>query len=390
MVSVQVALALVLLAAAGHAAANLWRGMHTDPGFQPEGVLTATVRLPDLAYPGPKERLAFAAQAADRLRGIPGADSAGLIHPLPFGRGAEVTLFSIESAPVAQGEPEPEANYVRADDGVAAALGLRLRSGRWFERTDVEGSEPVAVIDQKLAARFWPGVDPLGTRVSTDDFDGPSPMKWRRVIGVVEPIVQRDLLGTDPRGILYVPIAQDAASSLGLVIRAAASPMALAGALRREVGAIDQALPLSDVRTMSDLVADSLSNQTTQAWVLGVFAAAAVLLAGLGIYGVMTQAVQAREHEIGVRRVLGAGTGDVARLILLRGLRVVALGALAGIAAAAALGRILPAFVPDTIGVGIPGYAALLALVFASALLPLLLALRRALRVTPLRALRGV
>jgi putative ABC transport system permease protein len=382
----EVSLALVLLVGAGLLVKSFLRVLGADPGFEPEGTLTLTVSLPPSSYDEPAKRAAFFDRVLEGLEGIPGVRAYGSTAPL---LGHWQTSFTVEGQPEALPGQAPSTDITRVSPGLVRAMGMRLVRGRDFTARDREGRPLVCIVDETMAATYWPGEDPLGRRLrlgSGKDNDKP----WLTVVGVVAHVKNYGV-DHDSRVETFVPYRQDPLSFATLVVRTPGDPAALAGAVRGVVRSVDPDVPVFSVRPLADVVADEHVAKRVAAQLLGAFAVLALLLAAIGIYGVMSWAVTQRTREIGVRVALGAGRADILRMVLAHGMRLAGVGLAVGLGLAFALARGL-GHVLGTLLFGVsptdpPTFSAVPVLLAAVALLACLLPARRALRVDPVRAL---
>jgi predicted permease len=383
----EVALALVLLTAAGVMLDSFRRLQDRDLGFRPDGVLTMRLDLTAERYASPDARRSFVDRLLERTRALPGVAVAGVttVNPLCCGNwGARVTL---DGRPPAPEEPTPVVQHFIVTPGYFAALGQPVVRGRDFTPADVDGAERTAIVDEGFADRFWPGEDPLGKRVKAGPADSPRP--WLTVVGVVSSAVQEGEYTES----WYLPHAQNAgmpsSDNAHLMLRATAGDTASLTPQVRAIGAdLDPHLPLYAITTMDALVAQSLEQDRLGAMVTALFAAAGLLLAALGIYGVLSFVVGAETREIGVRVALGASRADVLTLVTGRAARLVAIGLVIGCGASWAASQLFSALLESArVDLRIVGAAA--AVLIAAGLLAALIPARRALRLDPLRALRA-
>ena len=341
LVAIEVALSLVLLVGAGLMVRSLWELRGVDPGFDPQGVLTMTVALPEARYPRPVQRDAFADRVLDRLRALPGVESVAAVDSLPMTGGSTQPIVIAGRAAELASE-QPEVAVRRASPGYLHAMRIRLLSGRDFSAFDRAGAAAVVLVSESMAKRFWPGEDPLGKRLTLTF----APETSRQVVGVVADVKLHGLDSQTPPATLYEPLAQAPWERVSLVLRAAgARPEALAGNL--EPGAlaaiheIDREESAQSVLTMEEILAQTLSQRRFSMLLLAAFAGLALVLAAVGIYSVLSYSVGRRAREIGIRMALGAEIHDVLRLIVVEGMRPTLLGMAAGLAGALALGRLL-------------------------------------------------
>ncbi|HEX2188842.1 MAG TPA: ABC transporter permease [Longimicrobiaceae bacterium] len=387
MVVAQLALSVVLLAGAGLLAKSFARLMAVDPGFRTEGALAFEVVLPSSAYESDAQVDAFYGQLTEGLRGLPGVRSVGAAVSLPltgFGMGS---AFSVEGrAPARPGDGQ-EIQVRAATPDFFRTLGIPLVRGRLFSAEDRAGAPPVVLLNRAAARRFFPAEDPLGKRIT---------LTWTRkdepvggtVAGVVADVREFGL-DQDTRPTLYVAHAQVPLRRMEVVLRTGADPLALAPAVRREVAALDPALPVAGVRTLDALVEESVSARRFYLLLLGVFAAAALALAAVGVFGVMSYSVARRTREIGLRMALGAHAGRMQRMVLREALVLAALGIALGLAGALAATRLLRALLFQVGATDPATFLAVAAVLAAAALLASWLPARRATRVDPMVALRA-
>jgi putative ABC transport system permease protein len=389
LVGSEVAFSLVLMAGAGLLLHSFWNLMRVDPGFDPKRVITASLWLPvpnDPAlfkYGNPNTRNAFMREVLRRAQTLPGVEAAaiGVGSATPLGGFNKVTFVPEGTNPAPGEQPVAEGTSVTPD--FFRALGIRLVKGRVFTDADEGQKNPVAVVDETLARKVWPGQDPIGKRVGV----GRGPV-WMTVVGVVGAVKGGSLEEADVQH-LYSPAFQRSGLAMTVFLRTAGNAAGLSESLRREVQAVDPELPVFGVRTMEEVVARSLAQRRFQLQMIGAFAAVALLLAALGIYGVTAFWVNQRMQEIGIRLALGAGGGDVVRMVLRQGLALTGWGIAAGIAGAAPLGSVLRSLLFGTTVLDPLTFAAVAALLLGTAALACYLPARRATRVDPMRALRA-
>jgi len=381
-VVVQVALALVLLLGSGLVVRSLSRLLDADPGFRTAGVHTMRVALSGDRYAGNAPRMAFHDALLERLRGVPGVELAGTVYGLPFDSQDNSSPFQIVGRAAGADEPKRHARMWFAGGDYFQAMGIALVRGRLFTDADDDGGQVVSVIDETLARQFFPSEDPIGKQLEQG--------LESTIVGVVR-AVKKDDLAEPGKATIYYPIAQAqwVAGNTAVVVRSALPAGATATALRAAVRELDGSIPVFEVMSMEERVERSLGTRRLAVGVLGGFAVLALLLAALGIYGVLSYGVSQRTRELGVRLALGARPREVVTMVLRGGLALTAVGLVAGALAFLALGGALDALLygigprdPVTLATG----AALLALVAAfGCYIPA----RRAARVDPITALRA-
>jgi putative ABC transport system permease protein len=332
LVVAEVALSLMLLCGAGLLIKSMVRLQSTDVGFQTESLLVMRMEMLRARYPEAEERNAFIRDVLERVSALPGVSSAGAALALPFSGTAASIHFSVADRPESADE-DLVTEYQVVTPDYFRAMGIPLRSGRTIHERDGESAPFVAVINEALARWQWPGDDPIGKRISVGGEE-------REIVGVVGNVRH---FGYDkpPRPEAYVPYYQDPWPFFALVVRTAADPAALAGAVRRQVLAVDGDQPVHSVATMEQVLSDSIRQGRFTMLLLGLFAGVAIALAVVGIYGVMSYSVNQRLHEIGIRIALGAERPEVLRLTMGWGLKLVSAGVILGLLASVALTRVM-------------------------------------------------
>jgi putative ABC transport system permease protein len=381
LVIVEIALALMVLIGAGLLIRSFLLLQSVDPGFNPHNVLTAFISAPG----DPRQQVVLAKEVIDRIEALPGVQAAGGATSSPLLTN-DNGPFQVEGQPAPQpGDPVIYAERPKVTPGYFRALGIGLVEGRTFTWADNEDSLRVAVVNERLARQYWPGEDPLGKRVSIDSRKG-EPV-WRQVVGVVRDTKQDSLI--EPmRPVIYVPLAQFPQRFLVLAVRAQTDPTSLAAALRREVMAVNKDQPVFLVQTMEKVISDSVSTRRFQTLLLGIFAAVAIVLATVGIYGVVSYTVNQRRHEIGLRMALGAQQGEVLRLFLRQGLWLALAGVGIGLASSLALSRLLSGLLYGVSVTDLTTFTVVPLVMIAVALGACYVPARRATRVDPMVALR--
>ena len=381
----EVALALVLLASAGLLVKSFARLQQIDTGFNTENVLTMVVRLPDGKYKEEPQMVAFFRQATERIRALPGVRSAGMVNFLPlYGGLGSNTGFTVEGRPEPPPGEEPSTHVRVADAGYFGAMGIPLLRGRNF--TDFEASEArrVVLISESMARRHFPGEDPLGKRISVQMFEKPTPTE---IVGVVGD-VRYDSLTDEAQPTVYFPHPELTYPFMTLVIRTIDDPAEMAPAVRRELSTMDPVQPVSDVRTLNQVMADTTGRARFNTLLFGLFAGLATLLAAVGIFGVMSYSVALRTREIGIRMALGAQPGHVMGLILRQGLLLALIGIGIGLAGALALTRVMSSLLFEVDVTDSATFAAIVLLLTVVSLIACYIPARRATRIDPLIALR--
>jgi putative ABC transport system permease protein len=381
------ALSLVLLIGASLLIHSFWRVQQVNPGFQPNGLLTFSISVPANGYPNRAAIGGFYNRLLDEIRSIPGVQAAGAVSNLPLSGDNQNASFFVEGLPLPANGEAPHGDPRATGAGYFEAMRIPLIRGRTFTTSDAADSQFVAVIDEKLAEKYFPGQDPVGHRI---DFASNKP-RWRQIVGVVGHVKHYGLDGKDLRSDkvqYYFPITQMTERDMYLVVRGAGEPAELGLAIRAAVARLDPTMPIYAVRTMERVREASLAQRRLLMTLLAFFAAVALTLAAIGIYGVMSYGVSQRIKEIGIRMALGARPGDVLRMVAGQGLALAAIGAAIGICGGWAVARLMNKLLfgisaadPLTF-LGVPlllGLVALTTTWFAA---------RRATRVDPLVALR--
>ena len=378
----EISLSLVLLVGAGLLGTSFARLLTADKGFDPGNVLSFSLYLPEPAYPEPTQQTRYFREALETLRSLPGVTGAAAVSELPLGGSGTNGGIAIEGRPAAPGsEPIAEKRIVTPD--YFRVLKTPLLAGREFSEQDLASSPAVAVINNALARQLFPGQNPLGRRI---DFRWET-QGWQEIVGVVADVKQYGLQ-EDALPAIYLPIAQRPTPWMTIVVRSALPPGDLVPAIRHRLAAIDRDLPMVQVRMMDQVVADSVADRRLPMLIVGGFAAAALLLGAIGVYGIVAYSVAQRTQEFGLRMALGARRGDVARLVLGQGLRLALWGLLIGLLGSFAAARLIAGLLygigpsdPLTLG-------ATSVVLLAVALLACYVPARRAARVDPIVALR--
>jgi putative ABC transport system permease protein len=382
----EVALAFVLLVGASLLLRSFERLQQVDPGFAADRVLTARVTLPRLAYPEEERWLAFGQNLLARTAAEPGVRSAALVSDAPLGDSPPYWSFGIQGGETPAPGAVQDAAVFTASASYFETLRIPLVRGRLFESSDRLGGQGVALVSQSAAQRYWKGGDPVGARVTFGDPADPE-AQWLTVVGVVGDVLH-DRLNREAYPQIYVSFEQFPGRSMVLVARTSGDPMTTVPAVRRAIAGLDPDLPLADVSTLEERKAISLARPRVNAAVLGGFALAALVLAAVGIYGVVAYGVVQRTRELGIRMALGAGGSTLLRMVIRQGMVPVLGGMAVGLVGALAGGRVLRGLL---FGVG-TGDPAILALVtgflIAVALAAMYLPARRASRSDPMIALR--
>ncbi len=377
----EVALSVGLLLGGALLFNSFWRLIHVDPGFRPDHVIATTLHMSNSARPR-TQKVAFYHQLEERLKSLPGAEGAGAISELPLSGESNDSSFKIDGRVYPVGGFD-DADLRRTTPGFLNALRVPLISGRWLDVTDKADAPATVVVNQEFVKEFSGGKNPLGLRLKLLG----DPSKTREIVGVVGTI-KHDSLGESPRAAMYVSIDQLAPPDMTVVVRSSGNPAQLSAALRDTVFSLDPNQAISTIRSMDEIVSGSVAQPRFASQILGLFAILALLLAAVGLYGLIAYTVSQRTHEIGIRMALGAEPRDVLKLVIGQGLKLALAGAAIGIVGALALTRLMNGLlfqVSPTDPVTFVGVTVLLTIVaLAASYLPA----RRAMRVDPMIALR--
>jgi len=389
---VEVALSLVLLIGAGTLIRSFRAILNEDMGFNPKNVLSFQVWLPDSKYPAPIQASNFFDQVMQRIRHLPGVESVGAVNFLPLTGWSDFTSFVIEGRPAPPPKAEFVAHYRVIDDHYFQTMQIPLVTGRYFADSDTPNSLSVAIINRALKQRYWPNSNPIGERVHLSQSN--SAPYWPAVgnqsftiVGVVSDLKDHRF-GNVKQGELYLPYIQAPSRIMRMVLRTTVPPASMAEPARQIVFSLDKNQPVTDMATMEDLLSASVTTEALNAKLLTSFAVLALVLAAIGIYGVISCGVQQRTHEIGVRIALGAQSRDVIRLIVLRGARLALIGMLFGVGGAYALTTVLAGFLFGVTSVDILSSVIALLILGGVAVAASYIPARRATRVDPLTCLR--
>jgi len=380
----EVAIALVLLISGGLLVRSFNKLLDVRPGFDPHNVLTLRLSLPGAQYDNAARTAQFYDSLLPRIAGLPGVTHAAACFQTPFTPGGDNSIFSIRGWHANPNDPPPHADYAFVSSDYFHAIGLPILKGRDFQSSDMRAGNffapnSVAIVDEELAKRFWPNGDALGGGISWSR-EGP----WATVVGIVATAQLKDL-AEESKGTFYLPAYFSAST---LVVRTSGDPRPLTQAIREQVLAVDKNQPVYDVKTMDERVAVTLETRRFAVVLLGIFGGLALLLAAIGLYGVLAFAVTQRTREIGIHMALGAQARDVLGMVLKQGMSLVLFGVVLGVAGAYALTRLMQSLLFEVSATDPTTFA----------LVPLLLAIvgfvacyipaRRATKVDPLVALR--
>jgi putative ABC transport system permease protein len=381
----EVALAFVLLVAAGLLARSFISLLNVHPGFKTENALTFKVSPPSSRYPDLPKTLSYYRQLRARLENLPGVQAVGVVRTLPLSGSNIGSAMRIEGRPLQPGEQPPGVGWQTALPGYFQMMGMLLLRGRDFREEDYTRSPHVTIINETAARRFFPNEDPIGKRV-TFGVPGPQP-DWHEIIGVVGD-VRHHSLDAEPDARAYDLFGQSGGRAMFVVVRTSSNPTDLAAAVRHQVRELDAEVPLYELTTLDELLARSSAPRRFQTLLVAGFALIALLLASVGVYGVLSYAVSQRTHEIGIRISLGAQTSDVLKLTIGQGMKPVLIGIAIGLLGAFALSRLLASLLYGVNATDLVTFVSVAMLLAGVALAACYLPARRAAKVDPMIALR--
>ncbi|MCI0339294.1 MAG: ABC transporter permease [Acidobacteria bacterium] len=385
LVIAEVALSLVLLVGAGLMIRSFWRMQEVDPGFNPRNVLTMRLQLPQSKYSQPPQVVQFYQALIERVRGLPGVENAGIVTSLPMSGSYSSGTVSVETPSANSQNASFEADWRRVSPDYHKTMNVALTRGRFFDDQDKAEGTLAVIIDESFAQRFWPNDDPIGKRLKLGGMQSRNP--WRSIVGVVKHVKDYGL-NIEGRERVYFPHAQFPVNGMFLAVRTKGDPLAMAGTVRNAVWSADPNQPVSRVRAMEEYLYNSSAQPRFYTLLLSVFALVALMLAAVGVYGVMSYSVTQRTHEIGIRLALGASPRHIIGLVVKQGLTLVTIGVAIGLIGAVAVTRVM-----STLLFGVsptdPLTFVVIALVLVSvACVACYVPARRATKVDPMVALR--
>jgi len=386
LVVTEIAFSLMLLVGAGLMVKSFMKLQSVNPGFKPNHILTMHLTLPRARYDSNEKINNYNRQLIERVTAVRGVEAAGLSISLPPDNLDVSDNFSIEGKPRPSGSSELSVPIVFTSPEYFTALGVPLLQGRGFNATDKEGSPLVVIINQTLAERYFPGESPIGKRLKIGGAERPR-NPWMEIVGVVGD-VKYSGLDAQPEPAYYIPLAQNVWGAAYLVVRASVNPTGLTPAIREQIWELDKDIPIANLATMDQLLAESVAQPRFRTLLLGIFAALALVLASVGIYGVISYSATQRTHEIGIRMALGAQARDVMTLVIRQGLILALIGVAIGLAASFALTRLMESLLFEVSTTDQATFAGVAALLVAVAMLACWIPARRASRVDPMTALR--
>jgi putative ABC transport system permease protein len=383
LVVVEVTLALVLLGGAGLLARSFMQLAKVDPGFNPENATLMRLSVPERKYKEKEQQTAFANALLERVKNLPGVQAVGITHSMPL-VGDYVLGFNIEGRPAVDPADLPSTNYYAITPDYFRAMGIRLVRGRVFTAQDDAKAPRVAIINETMARQFFPNEDPIGKRINITN----GPDTWREIVGIVGDIKQYGVdKATSAQS--YEPFAQVPFTSFNVVIRTKGSAAGLLGSLRPAVYAVDKDQPVGIIRPLEEIMADSIARQRFAMMLLTVFSGVALVIAAVGIYGVMAYNVVQRTGEFGIRMALGAQQRDVLRLVLTQGGKLIGLGLLIGLIATLAASRAMGSMLFNTSAYDPLTLATITVVLATVALVACFFPANRATKVNPIEALRA-
>jgi putative ABC transport system permease protein len=378
------ALSLVLLVGAGLLTRSFLALVKTDPGFNHDHVLTMNLMLPAAKYKDQPARAAFYNDLVQRVKTQPGVESAAVVNYLPLGGANSSDSYLVEGEPEPAPGDEHGGRYRVATPDYFRTMGISIVRGRGFTDQDRAGAPPVVIVNEAFVRKHWPGADPIGKRIR---FYGPlERAPWMQVVGVIADVKHELNLAVTPE--YYLPHAQNPWNAMVLVAKTSVEPGSLAGALRQQVWAIDKDQPVFDVKTMQEVRSTSVAVYSFSSVMLGIFAFVALLLASIGIYGVMAFAVTQRTQEIGIRIALGARSVDVLKLVVKHGMKLALLGMVIGLAGSWAVTRFIEKLLVGVEATDLLTFSVVSVCLLVAAFVACYLPARRATKVDPLVALR--
>jgi len=382
LVITEVALALMLLVGAGLLIRSFYRLQQVHPGFNIKNGLAVNISLPGKKYAQADQLAAFYNQLIEKVSALPGVVSVGATQSMPI-QSDYLLGFNIQGRPLAAPGEDKSTNYYAVTPDYFKAMGVPLVRGRVFTDQDRKDTTRVAIVNEEMARRYFPDEDPIGKGINVTN----GPEKFREIVGVVGDVKQYGLSQPSPLQ-TYEPYSQNPFSAMTLVVRTESNPTALTSAIRSQVLAIDKDQPIARTRSLEQLVHESVARQRFAMLLLGTFGAVALILAAVGLYGVMSYSVTQRTHELGIRMALGARTGDVLRLVVSQGMTLALVGVGIGLAGAFGLTRLMASLLFATGATDPLTFAGIAVLLTGVALGACLVPARRAIKVDPMIALR--
>ena len=382
----EIAVSFVLLMGAGLLINSFMHLRNLHPGFRANHLLTMKIPLSEVKYPDKERRSPFYAEVLRRVQALPGVQSAAVAGNLPLTYDGDSMPIGIEGRTDPPPDQRPDVILRVVGPGYFSTMGIPLVRGRDFREQDKADSARVVIVSEKTARHFWPGENPIGKRLKPGSTNRNIP--WIEIIGVVKDVRQNDFV-SEPKMQMYMPYQQlNSFAPNALVVRTNVEPLSLAGAVRNAIWAVDKDQPVSNLRSMDEIVSEAVARQRFSMLLLGIFAALAMVLAAVGIYGVMSYSIAQRTREIGLRIALGAQKSDVLKMILRQGLRFVAAGLAIGLAASFALTRVMASLLFGISATDPATFVSISLVLIAVALLASYIPAVRAMKIDPMLALR--
>jgi putative ABC transport system permease protein len=385
LVVLEMALALVVLVSAGLLIRSFWRLQQVNPGFAPQNTLAMSLGLPVTKYREPAQRANFYKELLQVIRALPGVQSAGATSNLPLSGNNSSGSFRIEGRVVPPGQSPPHGDRWAATTDYFSTMKIPIIRGRFFDDRDTMESQPVAIIDESMQRKYWPNEDPVGKRITFQG--GQNNPIWREIVGMVGHVKHNGLEG-ESRVQYYIPHSQVQNAGMNLVVRTNVDPASLSGAVRGAISQMDKDLPVFRVRTMEQFVNDSTAPRRFALTLVAIFAAVALALAAVGLYGVLSYSITQRSHEIGIRVALGAQVRDVLRLVVGQGMLLALAGVVLGSVAAFLLTKLMANLLFNVTPSDPLTFATIAFLLTLVALLACFVPARKATKVDPIEALR--
>jgi predicted permease len=383
----EIALALILLVGAGLMLKSFLGLQRVDTGFDSHNVLTFQVSLPQTKYHSQKQWAEFYKQVLDRIEKLPGIESAGAVSHLPLSGKDATFSFTIEGRlPLSRGEQPPAARVRAASSDYFRSMGIPLLKGRFITENDIDGKPNVAIISEQMANTYWPGEDPIGKRFSFNEDQQGKPV-WREIIGMVKG-VRHSGIEIEPGPQMYLPYQQICTDFMTFVVRTRSAPENMTSAVRGEISSVDKEQPVYNIKTMERLVFESISKQRFTMILLSVFSLIALILAAVGIYGVMSYAVSQRIQEIGIRMALGAQRSNILKLVIGKGMFLSLIGIAIGLPSAFGLTKLISSLLFNVSAADPATFLIISLLLAAVSLLACYIPARRAIKIDPIIALR--
>ena len=384
----EVALSLILLVGAGLMIRSFAQLVNVPPGFDPKNVLTGRISLTRDVYDKPEECVRYVNQTLERLRALPGVESAAFVAPMPFSGGNVGSDFRIEGRPMPEPGREPGANNRSVTPQYFQAMKIALLKGRYFSEQDKRGGVGAAIINQALAQRYFPNEDPIGKRIShigANQNDG-DPEQWE-IVGVVGDVHHNSLTkAATPE--IYLPYQQNSWTWGNFLVRTTVEPTTLAQSFREQVRAGDKSVPLTDVRALTEAISETVAQPRFYTFLFGIFGAIGLVLTVTGVYGLISYTVAQRTQEIGIRMALGASRQSVVRMVVKQGIALAVIGVAIGIAVSFVLARVIATLLFDVKPTDLATFSVATLVLLGAAILASYVPARRATKVDPLVALR--